>query len=167
MIFLTVGHQSPFDRLVECVDRWAAANPQHEVIAQIGSGRYVPQNLTWTRWLSPDEFESRLDECLAVVAHAGTGTILQVLLKQKPLLVLPRLADLGETRNDHQIGTARHFAEEGYLMAAHDEATLECQMASIIKQGPPRTVQRAASPELLSRISGFIGCLGESKTGLI
>ncbi len=36
MIFVTVGEQLPFDRLVRAVDEWAAASGK-EVFAQIGN----------------------------------------------------------------------------------------------------------------------------------
>lgn len=38
MIFVTVGHQTPFDRLIRLVDRWAEENMRHDLFAQIGHG---------------------------------------------------------------------------------------------------------------------------------
>ena len=37
------------------------------------------------------------------------GTIIAALELGKPLLMLPRLAAFRESRNDNQVGTARHF----------------------------------------------------------
>ena len=38
MIFVTVGTDSPFDRLMQVVDEWAAASGRTDVFAQIGEG---------------------------------------------------------------------------------------------------------------------------------
>ncbi len=45
-----------------------------------------------------------------VVAHAGIGTILSARRHARPLVILPRKADLGEHRNEHQMATARAVA---------------------------------------------------------
>lgn len=75
-------------------------------------------------WLDPPQFRARLEGADAIVAHAGMGTILSALELGKPLLVMPRLARLAETRSDHQIATAREFAARGWLLAAEDETQL-------------------------------------------
>ncbi|MEQ9004302.1 MAG: glycosyltransferase [Pseudomonadales bacterium] len=155
MIFVTVGHQMPFDRLVALVDDWAANHPDVEVFAQIGAGRHVPQNFSYQRWLTPAEFESTIDRSQAVVAHAGTGTIIQVLLRRKPMLVLPRLASQGETRNDHQVGTARYFSEHGLILAACDAADLSGKLSAILDAPQPPGLSASASPELLDRLRRF------------
>jgi UDP-N-acetylglucosamine transferase subunit ALG13 len=74
-------------------------------LRQIGKGDYRPSHFEYTRFLAPPEFRARIEESTAVVAHAGTGTIIEVLEREKPLLVMPRITRLGETRNDHQIAS--------------------------------------------------------------
>jgi len=156
VIFLTVGHQTPFDRLVRLVDDWAGEHPDVEIKAQIGDGAYEPRNMSWQRWLTPDEFEACIEASSGVVAHAGTGTIIQVLLRRRPLLVLPRRAALGETRNDHQVGTAQHFAEKGYLTAAFDERALREHLEHFSVAEPRSTLSPSASPQLIGRLQRFI-----------
>jgi UDP-N-acetylglucosamine transferase subunit ALG13 len=148
VIFLTVGHQTPFDRLVKAVDDWAGEHPECEVFAQIGDGKYRPRHLR--------EFSREIDKANAVVAHAGTGTIIQVLLAAKPLLVLPRQARLGETRNDHQIGTARYFAGQGKLLMAETEQDLVEMIEGLGHSFRPATIGEGASPELIARLRDFI-----------
>ena len=41
MIFVTVGSQLPFDRLVRAVDDWAAGNGGAAAFAQIGASSYL------------------------------------------------------------------------------------------------------------------------------
>lgn len=110
MIFVTVGTQFGFDRLIKAVDEWATNQSQVKCIAQIGAGDYEPKNMDWKRYLAPDEFERIFEECDLVVAHAGMGTIITALLKGKPVIVLPRLVKFAEHRNDHQIATAKRLS---------------------------------------------------------
>lgn len=155
MIFVTVGHQMPFDRLIRAVDDWAQRCGRSDVFAQIGETRYRPNHFQATPFLSPDEFNSKVRAASAVVAHAGTGTIIAALQLGKPLLVLPRLSKLGETRNDHQIPTARHFANAGHILAAYDEQELAAKINDLESFHPRTTINSHASPELIRCLREF------------
>ena len=155
MIFVTVGHQMPFDRLIRAVDQWAQANGRRDVFGQIGAGAYRPKCFGWQSQLTPDEFRSRMMQASAVVGHAGTGTIIAAMQYRKPLLVLPRLSSLGETRNDHQIPTAQHFAATGQIRAAYDEIDLIAMLDDIERFQPSAGINGSASPELLARLREF------------
>ena len=111
MIFVTVGTQLPFDRLIAAVNR-VAADLDEPVIAQIGDAnpRDYP-NLDARRLLTPAEFRNLFVEARVVVGHAGIGTLLSAYRHQKPFITMPRRGSLGEHRNDHQIATARQIAD--------------------------------------------------------
>ena len=156
MIFVTVGHQMPFDRLIRAMDEWAASCSRSDVFAQIGRSDYQPRIIRAQRFLAPGEFDQRMDDATAVVAHAGTGTIIAALERGKPLLVLPRLSKFGETRNDHQVPTAKHFADAGYVLAAGDERELPCRLRDLEKFTPRATIGGTASAELLARLRQFV-----------
>ena len=156
MIFVTVGHQMPFDRLVRAMDEWAGSVPRADVFAQIGRSDYQPRAIRAAKFLAPGEFEQRMDEASAVVAHAGTGTIIAALQRGKPLLVLPRLSRFGETRNDHQVPTARHFAEAGYVLAANDERELGERLKDLESFRPRGTISGTASAELIAKLRQFV-----------
>ena len=155
MIFVTVGHQMPFDRLIRLVDRWAGENPNVEIFAQIGESGYQPKHLEFAKILTRSTFDAYLRRCSAVAAHAGTGTIIQSLLAGKPLLVYPRLSELSETRNDHQVGTARQFASRGYVLAAYSEKEFLAAMARVQEFRPSAQLASSVSFQLLSRIRAF------------
>lgn len=155
MIFLTVGHQTPFDRLVRLVDDWAGSSGA-EIFAQIGPSGYRPRHMVSTDFLSMQEFEHKMDQATAIVAHAGTGTIIQALLRRKPILVLPRIASKGETRNDHQVGTARYFAQSGQIVAAYDDNEFVRLLDEIETTKAGHAVPDAASPALIDRLRRFI-----------
>lgn len=146
----------PFDRLVGWADEWARHHPGDDVLAQVGESSHRTAHLRTVPYLSPAEFETALQQASAVVAHAGTGTILKALYLGKPLLVVPRLAALGETRNDHQVGTALHFAEQGLLQMADTQQGFNDCMLGLADFRPCHRVGDLASPQLLARVSEFI-----------
>lgn len=123
MIFVTVGTQEPFDRLVRAVDQWAGAHDE-PVFGQLGrltAGSYRPLNFPFEPFVSADEFQERLEASRLLVAHAGMGSIISALTWGKPLLMLARRASLGEHRNEHQLATAAKFAGRPGLHVAADE----------------------------------------------
>lgn len=155
MIFVTVGTQLPFDRLIRTVDAWAARTGS-EVFAQIGPGQYVPGYIRWTRTLPADECNTRIRQARAVVAHAGMGSILTALQVGKPIIVMPRLGSLGEHRNDHQVTTAKHFHEQGRIRVAFDEGELDRQLDDIATLQPTARIASVASPALIGALRSFV-----------
>lgn len=156
MIFVTVGDQMPFDRLTQAVDDWAKRRGRTDVFAQIGAAGKEPSFISWTRRLTPTDFQSRLAAADVVVAHAGMGTILSALVLGKRVLVFPRRGDLRETRNDHQLATARRFASNGQVAAAENEADLAIQLDKMTDIKAPERIGTFAAPTLLSALSTFI-----------
>ncbi len=156
MIFVTVGPQEPFDRLVRVVDEWAANKGPTDVVAQIASNSWRPPHLRWVEYLSPDAFRRHLLEAELVVAHAGTGTILQAMELTLPLVIVPRRACLRETRNDHQLGTARRLAATANISVAYDEQRLVPYLNDPGRAARAAALRHTASPELLDAIRGFL-----------
>jgi UDP-N-acetylglucosamine transferase subunit ALG13 len=102
LIFVTVGTQLPFDRLVQAMDAWAGAPPGKEIFIQTGGTAYQPRHCAFKPYTRPDEWEDYFRRAALVVSHAGMGTILKSLDTGKPLILMPRLTALGEHRNDHR-----------------------------------------------------------------
>ena len=124
MIFVTVGSQMPFDRLIKAMDAWAAEHPEHRVEAQIGDSTYVPLSMTVYASMPPKLFIRKMAEADVVVAHAGMGTIINAAEYRKPLVLMPRRGTLRETRNDHQVATARWLNEKPGIFVADTETNL-------------------------------------------
>lgn len=158
MIFVTVGSQMPFDRLIGGVAAWAATQPElPDVLAQVGDSELRPAGLRAVRSLSPEEFRSAVSGAEVIIAHAGMGSVLTAMEFGKPLVVLPRKGALRETRNDHQIATARWLAakegvfvalEDGDLAGAIDRARASNHVTSRISSH--------ASAELVAALKIFI-----------
>jgi beta-1,4-N-acetylglucosaminyltransferase len=125
VIFLTVGSMFPFDRLIQAVDDMVGdGRITDKISAQIGDGKYEPKNFPFKRFMGKPEYERELAAATYLIAHAGAGTIALALETGKPLLVLPRLSANKEHVNDHQIATARKFAELGHVLVANDASEI-------------------------------------------
>lgn len=119
MIFVTVGTQLTFERLIDAVDVWAEQQGAIEVFAQIGPAVRKPKYLASAPMLSPESTASHFRRADVIVAHAGMGSILTALQFRKPIIVMPRRAELGEHRNDHQVATAKWLCGRSGIYIAH------------------------------------------------
>lgn len=110
MIFITVGTQLGFDRLIKFMDEFANNNPTLEYFAQIAQGEYIPKQLPYCRFLTAKQHNQYISKSDVVISHAGMGTIINCLVLSKPIILLPRKACLNEHRNDHQLSTVKKFS---------------------------------------------------------
>jgi len=145
----------PFDRLIGWADAWATQNERNDFAAQIGPSDFAPRNLEVLPFLDPQAFRRKMEEASAVVAHAGMGTIITALELGKPILVVPRLGRLGETRNDHQVATAKRLAGDDLVLAAYDEAGFAQQMKVLEQHGGGARIGAQAEDSLLARVREF------------
>jgi UDP-N-acetylglucosamine transferase subunit ALG13 len=163
VIFLTVGTQEPFDRLVRAVDDWAEshATPVFGQLGRLTADSYRPRHFPFESFISADEFQERLEESRLMIGHAGMGSIISALTHGKPLLMMARRASLGEHRNEHQLATARRFSGRSGLHVADSPAAVgplidELLAAdSRVPAGPE--LSPSAAPELIAAIRDFIG----------
>lgn len=156
MIFLTVGTQLPFERLVKAADAWAARNPAEEVIGQIGDSAYAPCAMQWRKQMDADIFRSTMERADVILSHAGVGNVLMALELQKPIIILPRLAAMGEHRNDHQLATAKWLQDKPGVTVIHDIAELDKAITTARQNRVEGAFGPHASPELLGAVTAFI-----------
>jgi UDP-N-acetylglucosamine transferase subunit ALG13 len=172
-----------FDRLVKAVDEWAGSTSQGAsgkrptpvmVFGQIGPGEWRPRHMEWMRFMDPPEFRSRCEAAEVIVGHAGMGTIITALELGKRVLVMPRRGDLLETRNDHQLATARRFQGVGGVRVAWDESEVGPRLDEILAglhavaatggaagraagdEGGGERLGAYASPRLIGALRAFI-----------
>jgi UDP-N-acetylglucosamine transferase subunit ALG13 len=156
MIFVTVGTQGQFDRLIRTVDNWAAAHQRTDVFAQTGPSNYHPEHIRAAPFIDPTEFRNRVESANVVIAHAGMGSIITALELGKKIIVMPRRADLGEHRSDHQVATAKRFAEQGRIMVALNEQELVTKLDQLEVLDQAERLSAEASPHLIIAIRTFI-----------
>ena len=156
LIFVTVGNMDPFDRLLRAVDDWVKNQAIREpVVAQSGNCKYLPQNFPYVRFLTPNEYQAKFTEARFVIAHAGMGTIITAIELRKTLVIMPKLASLGEQRNEHQLATLRHFQHHPQIRAALDEDRLPGLLDEVLvsfsvgqKQASDSEVDVTSPPDL-------------------
>ena len=152
MIFVAVGTQFPFDRLIENMDEWAANNNE-TVIAQIAGGDYLPKNMAWERFLEAEQYNQHIKNASVFVSHAGMGNIISARNHNTPIIVMNRQFELGEHRNNHQAEGVKWMAELSGVYTAPTQAelyTLLCDTAAL-------QVSLAKKTEKLDTLVGFLG----------
>jgi UDP-N-acetylglucosamine transferase subunit ALG13 len=156
MIFVTVGTQGQFDRLIRTVDEWARLHERNDVFAQTGQSHYRPTHISNKPFISPAEFRKYVEAASLVVAHAGMGSIITALELGKRIIVMPRRADLGEHRSDHQVATASRLAEQGRIVVAANERQLAEILDHLEVTHEAERLNTQASPRLIVTIRTFI-----------
>ena len=127
MIFVIVGSQKfPFERLIREMDRLKGEGIiQDRVVAQIGVCPFEPEHLEWRRFMDKEDFDRHIAECDLLVTHAGEGSIMTGLIKQRRVIAVPRYERLGEHVSDHQLEIARALAKQQCIVNVEDIAGLE------------------------------------------
>ncbi len=156
MIFVTVGTQLPFDRLIRSVAVWAGKQGLTDIVFQSGPEGLLPEGFTASEFLSPDQFEGYINQADIIVGHAGMGTILKGLELAKPVVILPRLKKYGEHRNDHQVHTAEKFGKYAGVYVASDEHQLPELLDAAMDADNGKGISRFASDSLTGHLRDFI-----------
>lgn len=155
MIFVTVGTQLPFPRLIQKMDA-IAGETDEEIFAQTGPEPGALSHLSPLNQLTPPEFADKFTSARLIVAHAGIGTILSAKRYGKPVVLLPRRADLGEHRNDHQLATARQVEKLTGVHIAWETDDLDA-LISKPALDPATEDMSPTHRALVDRLQEFIG----------
>lgn len=154
MIFVTVGTQLPFPRLLDAMNDLAPDLPQ-PVIAQCGQREPRWTNIECHDTLTPDAFKTFTNTAALMVSHAGIGSILTAKSLGLPLIILPRRHEFGEHRNDHQLATARYVQS---LQGVHVAWTAD-ELGPLLAAGNLEPATNTPGPSyqtLVHRLRGFI-----------
>ncbi len=156
MIYVTVGTQLPFERMIRTVDEWAARAGRSDVFAQIGPSQTRPAHIESAAFIDPEESDRRFADATLIIAHAGMGSIIAALRLGKPIVIMPRRADLKEHRNDHQLATAQRFADRPGVSVAADEHELAELLDRADELAAGASIGPHASDELIDAVRTFI-----------
>ena len=118
MILILLGTQDkPFTRLLEAVDKAIKKGDiKEEVVAQIGFTKYSSKNIKTFELIPKDEYEQIISEADLIITHAGVGSILTGLKKNKKVIAAARLKEYGEHTNNHQLEILNEFYNKGYIL---------------------------------------------------
>lgn len=146
MIFVTVGNAiQGFRRLLDALDRLAGQGlfKDEDVVVQSGNNpgfhwRYGTQ----ADFFASERFAELIHDASLVIAHAGAGTLLQVLRAGKIPVVMPRRKQHGELIDDHQVELVNVLASERRVVPAYEAEDL----AGAIVEARKRNAQPLPSP---------------------
>lgn len=149
----------PFDRLILAMDQWAAAQlGKVDVFAQVGKEGYRPNAMRFAESISPRDFTATVANSALIVAHAGMGSVLTALEFGKPIVLVPRQGALQETRNDHQIATARWLMDRPGVYVAMSESELPLVIGRAMEMPKiGQQIPKHATTSLISALKEFIG----------
>jgi len=133
MIYVTVGTQLPFARLIKAVND-VAAEKGLDVFAQVGPDKSHYHAIKTADFVDPEEANRFIREADLIIAHAGMGTIISASQLGKPLIIMPRQFHYGEHRNDHQLATANRFRDFPNITVVEDKRSLSEAMDSKLEQ---------------------------------
>jgi len=137
MIYVTVGSAekgAEFDRLIKKIDV-IAKNFSEGIIMQLGSSSYIPKNVKYFNYCSYEESLSFFKKANLVIGHCGSGTIINALSFNTPLIVIPRRISYGELdTDDHQLELAKKLEKTNYkIIVVHSIDNLEGAIKEILK----------------------------------
>lgn len=118
LILILLGTQDkPFTRLLKAVDKAIMDGfIKEEVIAQIGFTKYASKNIKTFNLIPKDDYENIIGEARLIITHAGVGSILTGLKKDKKVIAAARLKRYGEHTNNHQQEILNEFCNKGYIL---------------------------------------------------
>jgi UDP-N-acetylglucosamine transferase subunit ALG13 len=127
-VFVTVGtDHHPFNRLIEWIDGWLAANRGVTALVQTGTSLH-PANGEHVEYLGYAEMETAMMSAAAVVTHGGPGSIMLCRYLGKKPIVVPREHSRGEHVDDHQVAFCRRLANAGQIDLAETDAALAARL---------------------------------------
>ena len=124
MIFVTVGTQLPFERMLDSVNKWLAKNIEVDCIGQVGPTDTTYEYIRSHKFMSVEEIDKYYSDSDLIIAHAGMGSILTALYNSKPIIIMPRVSEFGEHRNEHQVHTAKVFSGRSGVSVVMNEKEL-------------------------------------------
>lgn len=135
MIFVSVGtFIKGFDELVTAMDD-ACAQTGFETFAQIGNSSFIPRHMQYTRFLTADDMQMRLQQAQLVVCHGGLGIIGDAMRAQRPIIVVPRLtiSNSPATPSNNQLAITNRLHDLYGINICVDTKKLAEKIQSIIR----------------------------------
>lgn len=135
MTLVTLGTQhQEFTRLLDYIEK---SDLKGEIIVQAGYTKYESKRMKIFDFISYDEMEKYIDKSDLVITHAGTGSIVMPLKKDKKVIACARLSKFGEHVDDHQVELVDVFYSEGYILKIDEDTSLN-EVLKNIKDFKPK-----------------------------
>ncbi len=111
-IFVTVGN-THYNSLIQAIDE--KLSPQeYDITIQLANGEYTPKNHPYFRYTN--QIDKYFEESDLVIAHAGAGTVFELLEEQRRMVVVPN----HDRIDDHQLDLAQYLVENNLACVCQD-----------------------------------------------
>ncbi len=141
LIFVTLGTQDkPFPRLLEAIQKQidnGNIKKDEKIVVQSGCTKFESADMEIMPYMDIKEFNKNIEDADIVICHAGVGTLLAGLKKNKKIIAAARLKKYGEHVNDHQLQILENFSNAGHLVALEDFDKLD-ELLKDIKDFNPK-----------------------------
>lgn len=111
-IFVTVGN-THYNSLIQAIDENLSPK-QYDITIQLANGDYTPKNHEFFRYT--DQIDKYFEQSDLVIAHAGAGTVFQLLEEHRRMVVVPN----SDRVDDHQLDLASYLEENNLACVCHD-----------------------------------------------
>jgi len=160
LIFVTIGTMvkvNEFTRLIRKMDE-VAGRLDEEVVMQIGSVPFEPQNAKHFSHTSYQESLFYFRNASLVVGHGGAGTILNALRFHVPIVVVPRSQRFGEHFDDHQVELAQRLVGNEFIKIVYDIEDLESAVREMLerRESVDKGKRYAERDTLIKTIKDFV-----------
>ena len=145
MILVLLGTQDkPFKRLLNAVLKAKEKGIiKDKVVAQIGCTNFKSEKIETFDYKEKEEIEKLIDKAKLIITHAGVGTIIDCISKNKKVIVVPRRKKYGEHTNDHQLEITKEFEEKKYIKPNFNLSKLGDTINEINKFKPEKYVSNS------------------------
>ncbi len=130
-IVVTVGtDHHPFDRLINWTNDWLSQHPRQvaDFFVQAGAASVWP-TCPGSEFLEVSQLDALLDSAEIIICHGGPGCIADAWARGQVPIVVPRVPELGEIVDEHQVDFCRKLAELGRVWLAETSAEFASLLA--------------------------------------
>ncbi|MDR2833987.1 MAG: hypothetical protein LBV67_09755 [Streptococcaceae bacterium] len=156
MILVLLGTQdSPFPRILQEVEKaMKQLNIDEEIYAQTGTTNYQSERLIVKDYFLGEEYERLIHDARLIICHGGAGILYKCIHLGKKIIAMPRLAQLGEHNDNHQVELVHQLASFGYVLEV--SGTMEEAMKEADSFIPKKyEAKNTIVPEIVTFIDGI------------
>ncbi len=131
-VVVSVGtDHHPFDRIIEWVDEWTAANPGVSIVVQRGQSA-IPTGCPSYELIPHPELVEMFSMADVVVSHGGPSTVMDARMVGRLPVVVARNPEFGEHVDAHQMRFAEHLRRHNLAVVIDDKAAFFDAMATAL-----------------------------------
>ncbi len=158
--FVSVGNAiQPFSRLIDGVIAIADQLPQPVVIQYGHTTLLGSDGINAFAFMNMDEFIAQVTSAELLIMHAGAGSLIHAIQAGKVPVVMPRLSDLGEHVDNHQVEFTSALAGNRSIVVAHSVAELLDAAEEAQKLQGVFTLKPKQQPKIMNMVGDLLKSL--------